>query len=144
MRRVRLVTFKQIAAGVLAAAAVAVVAPASAHADPSTEFETGDGYDYSRGSITWHNRTAGVSGYVIDEGPGWTVVRFRAFAGSKQIGADVTRYTDDESADPKIRSPRRFEFLMGDTNLPGGVDKVEISICHTKNTCDQHTTRQRP
>ncbi|KJK51184.1 hypothetical protein UK23_08165 [Lentzea aerocolonigenes] len=137
-------TFKKIAAGTLAAAALAVLAPASAQADPSTEFETGDGYDYTKGTITWHNRTVTISGYVIDEGAGWTEVRFRVFAGSTQIGAQESRYTDDASTNPVLRSPRRFELGMGDTNRPGGVTKVEIAICHTKNTCDQFTTRPRP
>ncbi|MET9628529.1 hypothetical protein ABZX92_13785 [Lentzea sp. NPDC006480] len=137
-------TFKKIAAGILAAAALAVLAPASAQADPSIGFETGDGYDYTKGTITWHNRTVTISGYVIDEGAGWTEVRFRVFAGSTQIGAEESRYTDDASTNPKLRSPRRFELGMGDTTKPGGVNKVEIAICHTKNTCVDHTTRLRP
>jgi hypothetical protein len=136
-----MMTFKKIA---VLTAALALLAPATAEAAPTSEFGTGDGYDYTKGTITWHNRTVGISGAVIDDGPGWTVVRFRVFAGSRQIGPEETRYTDDTSVDPKIRSPRRFELGMGDTTLPGGVDKVEISICHTKNTCEHHTTRQRP
>jgi hypothetical protein len=140
-------TIKKIAAGVLAAAAVAVSLSASAEAagDPVTQWSTvGDDSGYAWGYVTWHNRTVSLTGYVTDKGAGWTVARFRAYANGRQIGPDVTRYTDDASTNPNLKSPRDFEFLMGDTNLPGGIDKVGISICHTETSCAYSTSVTRP
>jgi hypothetical protein len=135
-------TIKKLAAGVLAATAVAVAAPATAHADPVTAFQLCDGVstcnNYVKGTVTWHNRTATISGYVVDKGAGFTVAKFRAYANGKQIGDDVTRYTDDTSTNPDLKSPRKLGFGIGDTNLPGGLDTVGVYLCFTETTC-QHS-----
>lgn len=128
------------------ATAVALAVPASAQAaDPVTVWNTvGDDYGYTWGYVTWHNRTVSLTGRVVDKGPGWTVAKFRAYANGKQIGAEVTRYTDDASTNPNLKSPREFQFQMGDTNLPGGIDKVGISICHTETSCAYSDSVMRP
>ncbi|PWK90888.1 hypothetical protein C8D88_101913 [Lentzea atacamensis] len=139
---------KKIAAGVLAATAVAVAAPAAAHADTDTGFALCDtracDNNFVMGKITWHNRTATVSGHVVDSGPGFTVAKFRAYANGKQIGKEVSRYTDDASTNPDLKSPRALGFGLGDTNLPGGIDKIAIFLCFTETTCQYSMTVPKP
>lgn len=133
-------SIKKFAAGVLAAAAITAVAPATAHADTVTGFRLCDSTcaNYVEGKVVWHNRTASVSGVVVDKGAGFTVAKFRAYAGGKQIGDVVSRYADDTSTNPDLKSPRTIGFGMGDTNLPGGLDKIAVYLCFTADSC-QHS-----
>ncbi len=80
------------------------------------------------GTITWYNRTAGVTGTVTDIGAGYTVAEFKAFAGSTQVGPTETRTADDEN--PDLGQNRGFNFTMGDTNKPGGIDSIQVQVCH--------------
>jgi hypothetical protein len=77
---------------------------------------------FTSGSITWHNRTATITGHVFElDTPGYTTAYFQAFAGSRQIGATQTRTINEVD--------RRFEFVIGDTNLRGGINLIHIWVC---------------
>ena len=77
------------------------------------------------GSITWFNRTAGVTGDVTDVGAGSTTAIFEAYAGDRKIDTQ-TRTANDESS---LGSPRGFNFTIGDTNLVGGINRIKITVC---------------
>ena len=137
-------TTKKLAAGVLAAAAVALAAPATANATIVDKWVICNGTNCdssAQGDITWHNRTADVSGIIWDQGFGSTTIKFRAYANGRQIGPEVARTANDETSDPNVKSPRKIGFPMGDTNLPGGIDEIRIWICFT--TCVDSTTEYR-
>lgn len=106
--------------------AVAVGSPAQAYVTVHYNvYYPSEPSDNAWGSITWYNRTAGVNGYVRDIDLGWdiyTTVRFRSFAGSTQIGSEFYRTAQDETYP--------YAFTMGDTNLVGGINKIEIRVCH--------------
>ena len=139
---------KKLAAGALAATAVAVAAPGIAHADPVRNFFVFDKglecQNYTDGSITWHNRTATISGRVVDMGAGFTTAKFRAFANGRQVGSDVSRYADDASTNPTFKSPRKIGFGIGDTNLSGGIDQIVILLCFTETSCQYSKSYTRP
>lgn len=125
---------KRLAVGFVGAcgALAMVAAPAMAYptehfnvcnpyCDPDTEEGFVDGY------ITWYNRTAGVTGgvesYFED---GWpTTAYFDAYAGSVKI--DSTHRTAANG------TRRGFNFTIGDTNLPGGINRIKITVCTLKN-----------
>lgn len=73
------------------------------------------------GRITWGQRTANVTGEVVDVGVGSTTATFKAYAGATQIGATQTR-TSSEGA-------KGYGFTMGDPNLRGGINKITIQLC---------------
>jgi hypothetical protein len=126
---------RKLVAGALAAAAVAVVAPATAHA--ITGFSNCAGSCESLGTfgdIIWHNRTATVDGWVTDTGPGWTQGVFIAYRAGRQVGLTETRTADDQNS--RLGSPRRISFVMGDTNLPGGIDEIWVNLCWDNNRCN--------
>jgi hypothetical protein len=80
----------------------------------------------TNGTITWFNRTANVTGNVVDIGPGNTQAIFKAFATNTQIGPTQTRTADDDTS---LGSPRGFNFPIGDTNLVGGINKITVQVC---------------
>lgn len=137
---------KKLAAGALAATAVAVAAPGIAHADEVRYFSVCDTEcdNFTEGSITWHNRTATISGRVVDRGAGFTTAKFRAFANGRQVGAEVSRYADDASTNPDLKSPREIGFGIGDTTLPGGIDKITVLLCFTQTTCQYAESYSKP
>lgn len=141
-------TFKKIAVGVLAAAAVAVTAPATAHADPVRNFFLCDSglncENYTSGTITWHNRTATVSGHVVDKGAGFTIAKFQGYAGTTPVGPQESRYVDDASANPNLTSPRKIGFGLGDTNKPGGINRILIELCFTESSCQYSAVYTKP
>lgn len=122
---------RKLAAGAFAVTTLAVTAPIAAHAEPVDDFSVCvDTCDWSAdGSITWHNRTATVAGKVLDTGSGSTQVQFRAYAADRQIGSTQTRTIDD--ADPSKPNPLPYRFVMGDSNLKGGIDKITVVVCHS-------------
>jgi len=140
--------FKKIAAGALAATAMTVAVPAVAHADPVTAFRLCDTEacdNRVQGTVTWHNRTATVSGWVVDKGAGFTTAKFRAYdTNGKQVGPDVSRYTDDASTNPTLKSPRAIGFGMGDTTKPGGLGKIAVFLCFTETACQHSLTLPKP
>jgi hypothetical protein len=107
-------------------AAGLLLAPASpANADATDSFfVTNPYYDvsFTSGSIIWHNRTATITGHVFEiDTTGYTTAYFQAFAGSNQIGATQTRTVNE--------GDRGFNFVIGDTNLRGGINLIHIWIC---------------
>jgi hypothetical protein len=142
-----------IVIAMFAAAATLLLTPAApAYADVTTSFEvrhpnfpttsyTEGGADGVPGGITWHNRTATVAGVVVDIGPGHTTAYFRAFAGTTQIGSEQSRTANDESSLGQVRG---FSFVMGDTNLRGGINRVEIQVCWSLGTCSTWHRYWRP
>ncbi|MEU9508536.1 hypothetical protein AB0D32_19935 [Micromonospora sp. NPDC048170] len=126
-------SYKKIAR-VLSAAALATAGSVGIAAAPAQAAQSFDvcvpGYcswSYTQGAITWHNRTAGVTGSVVDVGPGSTTAFFEAFAGSTKIDSQ-TRTADDETS---LGSPRGFNFTIGDTDLVGGINRIKITVCFT-------------
>jgi hypothetical protein len=130
-----------IAMLVAVAALLAPAAPAYAditdgfelhHRDfPTLSYTLGGTYDFARnvdvpGGITWHNRTATVAGVVVDIGNGHTTAYFQAFATTTPIGPRQSRTANDDSSLGKVRA---FSFVMGDTNLRGGINTIEITLC---------------
>jgi hypothetical protein len=99
--------------------------PASAF--PSTEFrvEGIGGGDETAGDIIWYNRTAGVAGYVaayccINELQ-TTRAHFASYAGSRKI--------QEKTRDSNGGVVRFDRFVIGDTNLVGGINRIKITVC---------------
>lgn len=116
--------------GVLAAVLMVVTPPESANAlEPDIFYRCY--FDYcghaSQGTITWNNRTANISGWVVDGAVGGdsTTVFFEAFAGSVKI--DSTTRTQNTSS--TSGSFRDFNFSIGDPNLRGGIDRIKVTVC---------------
>lgn len=122
---------KKILAGVLAAGAVAIAAPATAQAAPADDsfdfcWPAGPscGVNGTSGVIRWGNRTAVVNGTIWhNNSSGSSQVGFRAFAGSKRIGPEETRTV--HAGNP----PKDYAPIMGDTNLRGGIDRIDVRFC---------------
>jgi hypothetical protein len=122
---------KKILAGVLAAGAVAIAAPATAQAAPADDpfafcWPAGSscGVNGTSGVIRWGNRTAVVNGTIWhDYSSGSSQVRFRAFAAGKQIGPEETRTV--HAGNPQ----KNYDPIMGDTNLRGGIDRIDARFC---------------
>ena len=85
------------------------------------------------GLITWHNRTATVTGSVIDGGDDELYVEavFEAYAGSVKVDS-TTRAANFNSSLGAVRS---FSFTIGDTNRPGGIDRIKITVCLAGQVC---------
>jgi hypothetical protein len=103
-----------------------LLAPASPASADTTEpfFVPNPWWDvsFTDGSITWHNRTATISGHVFElNTPGYTIAYFQAFAGTRQIGPTETRSINERD--------RPYGFVIGDTNLRGGINVIHIWIC---------------
>lgn len=85
---------------------------------------------YTKGTITWHNRTATVTGEVVDIGTGYTVATFAAYANDGinvvHVGEDQTRSANDES---ELGWRRTFSFTLGDTNRVGGFNQALLDVC---------------
>lgn len=76
----------------------------------------------AEGTVTWHNRTATITGNVINGHGASATAFFRAYAGSTKID-QTTRTASGVSTTP-------FSFVIGDPNLVGGINKITISIQH--------------
>jgi hypothetical protein len=106
------------------AAAPATAAYPTAHfnvCNPECDPDEEEGF--VDGTITWYNRTAGVTGgvesYFED---GWpTTAYFDAYAGSVKI--DSTHRTAANGA------RRGFNFTIGDTDLVGGINRIKVTVC---------------
>lgn len=124
--------------GLVAACAMVLGLAAPAHAWPVTYFSKCANvapigadlcnYAYTNGSVTWYNRTALVTGQVVDIGAGYTVAYFYAWAGNVLVDPQ-SRTADDTN--PNVGSPRNFSFTIGDTNRVGGISRIEIWVCTT-------------
>jgi hypothetical protein len=141
-----------IVIAVLVATGALLTPAAPAYADVTTSFEvrhpdfpltsyTEGGADNVPGGITWHNRTATVAGVVVDIGAGSTTAYFRAFAGTTQIGTEQSRTANDESSLGEVRG---IGFVMGDTNLRGGINRIEIRVCWSLGRCSTWHQYWRP
>ncbi|HET6295306.1 MAG TPA: hypothetical protein VFG33_18115 [Kribbella sp.] len=118
---------------VTAVAAVAVVALVSfgqAPASAGTQFAP-DHFKvcldkacdaYVEGNIAWGQRTAYVSGEVVNPSDnGWIIAYFDAFAGPTKI--DGTTRTRGE------KGKRPIGFYIGKADLPGGIDRIRTQVC---------------
>jgi hypothetical protein len=76
----------------------------------------------AEGSVTWHNRTATITGKVINGHGQSATAFFRAYAGSTKID-ETTRTASGVSTTP-------FSFVIGDPDLVGGINRITISIQH--------------
>ncbi|PWK90887.1 hypothetical protein C8D88_101912 [Lentzea atacamensis] len=121
---------RKILAGVLAAGAMALAAPAGAQAavpDDPYGFcwpSASDCANGTSGTIVWSNRTATATGTIWHySGSGSSQAQFRAFAGDKQIGKLDTRTVHAGGAD------EGYSVGLGDTDLRGGINRVDIRFC---------------
>ncbi len=93
-------------------------------------------YDYHQGpgwpcinrsyaGINWHNRTAHIQGAVTADVDLWstTTVNFQAFAGNKLVESTSRR---------SERGSVPFNFPIGDSTLPGGIDLTKVQVCHVR------------
>ena len=71
------------------------------------------------GTITWHNRTATITGDVINGVGGSATATFTAYAGS--FVAETTRTASGVSTKP-------FSFVIGDPNLVGGINRIVVRM----------------
>jgi hypothetical protein len=76
------------------------------------------------GEIIWGNRTAQIDGGVADAGAGSTTARFVAYAGKTLV--ESTTRTADDSGTP---NPALFKFTIGNPNLVGGINRIQITAC---------------
>ena len=74
------------------------------------------------GTVTWHNRTATITGKVTNGLGGSATGTFIAYAGTTTIDR-TTRTASGVSTTP-------FSFVIGDPDLVGGINKVRIVITH--------------
>ncbi|GAB2566661.1 hypothetical protein GCM10027269_21480 [Kribbella endophytica] len=97
-------------------------------------------YDYHQGpgwpcvnrsyaGINWYNRTAHIQGAVTDDVDLWstTTVYFQAFAGNKLVESTSRR---------SERASVSFNFPIGDSTLPGGIDLIKVQVCHVRPPTD--------
>ncbi|MEU0093124.1 hypothetical protein [Kribbella sp. NPDC006257] len=119
---------RAVAVGV---AAVAAAGGATVPAAATTQFAvdhfrvcmdeaTNDCSTRVEGSITWGQRTAIVTGKVINGEGGSATAAFSAYAGSKRID-HTTRTASGVSTTP-------FSFVIGDPNLVGGINRISETM----------------
>ncbi|MDO0937029.1 hypothetical protein QQY66_36920 [Streptomyces sp. DG2A-72] len=122
----------RLAVSCLAACGALAITASPAAASSKQDFDvcaytcsSNSGFTY--GTITWYNRTAGITGSVWDNGykdvP--TVAYFEAYAGSVKIDSE----TRTANTDTDLGAVRGFNFTIGDTNLVGGIDRIKITAC---------------
>lgn len=75
--------------------------------------------------IAWLNRSARLQGHVDDlaEDHRSTTLYVTAYAGDRQI-AGTTRTASDGSW-----PGRDFNFVIGDPDLVGGIDRIKLQVC---------------
>lgn len=81
-----------------------------------------DGCDaYTLGWITWSNRSANITGTVVNNLPsGYVTAFFEAYAGATKIDSDTrTVYS----------GPRDFPITLGDPDRVGGFDRTKVTVC---------------
>jgi hypothetical protein len=130
VRRIRLIG--AILATILAFSFLTTLSTASAATavNPTTDFVAFGFNGLSangevEGTITWFNRTANITGDVfIGEFATTTTAVFEAFAGSTKIESQTR--TVNLTTFPN--GDRHFNFLIGDTNLVGGINRVKVTI----------------
>ncbi|WP_344488817.1 hypothetical protein [Streptomyces enissocaesilis] len=115
---------------VLAAAPSAL---ASTEAGPSAASWANDPFDVCSkdcvlggawGTVIWGNRTATVQGGVADWTTVGTTVHFEAFAGSTKIDTESRGVVNSSAYGEKP-----YNFVIGNPDLPGGIDRVRITVC---------------
>ncbi len=119
---------RNLALGALVGVGLAIVPGGPAFADGGFSLcENWDNcYAYTTGCVTFYNRTAGISGRVEDHTTnGYTVAIFDAYKGDVKIETE-TRSANNESSLGTVRS---FDFVIGDTNDPGPLTRIKITVC---------------
>jgi len=79
------------------------------------------------GNVTWFNRTARLDGSARTLYS--ATVYFRSLANGRVID-QTSRYTAANGS-PATKSPRSYSFVMGDPNLRGGINEIQIAVCMT-------------
>jgi hypothetical protein len=116
-----------LSAILLSGTAVAGALPAHA-AYPTQDYYAcplaGCASDYANGTITWYNRTAGISGYVRQAANSGLVtqVNIDAFQGSTLIEHQARTV---QEANYELG----YGFVIGDPNLGGGIDRIRVTVC---------------
>jgi hypothetical protein len=123
----RKMIYALLAACLLSGTAVAGALPAHA-AYPTQDYyacvSEGCPSNYGWGTITWYNRTAGISGYVVHPaGVDYvTQVNIDAFQGSTLV---EHQWRTVQMADHLLG----YGFVIGDPNLGGGIDRIRVTVC---------------
>lgn len=110
-------------------AVVGQAGPAQA-AYPTRNFQVNGLYDLpdngsTDGTITWYNRTANVKGAIWSSYTAASVtVHFDAFAGSNLIDPQTRTYGGGP-----LNGYKPFNFPIGDSDLPGGINRIRITVC---------------
>jgi hypothetical protein len=139
-----------VAASMLTASTVASATPAASGPGAVTLFDVGTHYT-TDGSFTWYSRVTTVAGDVWMVDPVMTgeekpvritQVVFDAYQGATRVDSEArsTVFAD---------APKSFRFDIGDPNLPGGIDRIKITICGYYDSserlwCNTPVNYQRP
>ncbi|MEU4746473.1 hypothetical protein AB0G02_39275 [Actinosynnema sp. NPDC023658] len=78
-------------------------------------------YAYTLGWISWSNRSANITGTVVNGySSGYVTAYFEAYAGSTKIDSDTrTVYS----------GTRDFPISLGDPDRVGGFDRTKVTVC---------------
>ena len=78
---------------------------------------------YVEGDIVWYNRTATISGNVVNGAGGSATAIFESYAGTTPVTYD-TRTASGVKTTP-------YSFVSGNPNLPGGINKIYTTLSYT-------------
>jgi hypothetical protein len=136
----RTLTHIKIKAALVMAAAFssAALSVSPASAAPGWRHTIVPDYSESGGAITFHNRSATVDFFLLDQGHGSTSIKFRPFAGSTElpsVGRTVTEGTEHWN-----------DVGLGGSDIVGGITSVQVITCYNSGTAPtcKHSTVHRP
>ncbi|WP_406052207.1 hypothetical protein [Kribbella sp. NBC_00889] len=78
---------------------------------------------YVEGDIVWGNRTATVTGNVVNQVGNSATATFEGYAGTTYVD------TDTRTASGVHTTP--YSFVSGDPNLVGGINKIYTTLTYT-------------
>ena len=119
----RAVTTAAVAASIAAGGATVPAAAAVQYAPDHFKvcmYVSGTCKVYVEGDIVWGNRTATITGNVVNGAGGSATAFFDAYAGSTFVDED-TRTASGVKTTP-------FSFVSGDTNLVGGINLIYTQL----------------
>ncbi|WP_406052209.1 hypothetical protein [Kribbella sp. NBC_00889] len=85
---------------------------------------------YVEGDIVWGNRTATITGNVVNTYGGSATAIFRSYAGLTYVD------TDTRTASGVHTTP--FSLVSGDPNLVGGINKIYTEVSWTDDGLDYY------
>jgi hypothetical protein len=127
MRLGRIARASALGSAITVGTVVAVQAPAFAFSADHYEICVTASYRdaCSTGTISWSNRTAAITGNVIDVSEGaYTIVIFESFAGTTKIQSQTRTANEDTG----LGGDRGFNFTIGDPDLVGGINRIKVTV----------------